>query len=252
MAKDVGPDSPNQTNPTAGTAMRGAATSNRSISTAPFDVSDENWKQRALLVKVEVTKLESDDKSKSYDVLAFTFRGVDYLTKGDNPHVPLFIHREWVIDAETTNGHTIEEQVQWQNDRLAHMFDVFMGMDAHKALNDGAGLGASEGGAWLDFFKSVANSFNTGRNGKPIFANTEGRLIPCYLKLVYDRTGKVRIPLGNFLDIIDEKMPTNLRKNRGDVFTRPAKSGGRARSGASSNDVGDSAPPSDLPPGFVV
>lgn len=231
----------------------GAVNVDKSIRTASFDVNPNKWVQKAILSSVTSEMLEGDDDPDvKYPTLTFVFRGEEYMTMGDDPHVPMFVHREWAVLKPTKKGHSIEKQCEWQDQRIAQLFDVFMGAGAHKKLNGGKGIGAVEVMTWPNFFDSVANSFNAARNTKPVFQTAEGKNIPVYLKLTYGDNGRLQIPFGNFIDTFKEGRAHLLRKEKDDRFERPATPGSRRAavggSAGGGSDVG--MPPTDLPDGF--
>ena len=231
----------------------GAVSVDKSIRTASFEVNPTKWLNKAILLEVVAEVLEGeDDPDIKYDTLTFIFRGEEYLTMGDDPHVPMFVHREWAILKPTKKGHSIEKQCEWQDQRVAQLFDVFMGAGAHKKLNGGKGIGAVEVMTWKNFFASVANSFNTARNAKPVYQSAEGKYLPIYLKLTYGDNGRLQLPFGNFVDTFKEGRAHLLRKEKDDRFERPASpTSRRAAAGAAGggSDAG-AMPPTDLPDGF--
>lgn len=236
--------------PTGPMRGQGGVAVENAIRTASFDVSPENWKHRAVLAEVVHETLESKEAGSTeiYDVLKFVFRGHGYNPGNTDPHVPMFIHREWTILNPTDKGHSVEKQVGWQNSRIAQIYDTFMGDGANLKLHGGAGVGSQGDGSWKGFFQAVANDFNTAREGKPVFQTKDGQFIIVWMMLAFDTRGRLQIPFGNFIDIFKEGRNTLLRKEK-NVFSPPVNPnrGGRAAAAAS---TGSYDAPTDLPDGF--
>ncbi len=217
------------------TYSRGAVTAEKVFDTIQFPVSPEKMFHLGHLINVIAETVESE-KNEPYDCITFTFKEVN----GQS----IYSHREFAITKPFTdksgNEHTIEEQCGWQDRVLAQLYNVYMGLNAHvdAKLGDNAESDA-------DFFAKVANSFNTNRNGKPIYQNDKAQPMPVWLKLVY--VGNyVKFPsFGNFIDLYVEGKPTNLRSNKGDVFTPPSANKPNV---PPTGGAGGAAP--SMPPGF--
>lgn len=224
-----------QSNEAAATTgyTRGAVTAEKVFDTIQFPVSPEKMFHLAHLVNVTSETVESE-KSEAYDCITFTFKEVG----GQS----IYSHREFAITKPFTdksgNEHSIEEQCGWQDRVLAQLYNVYMGLNAHvdAKLGDGAESDA-------DFFAKIANAFNTNRNGKAIYQNDKSQPIPVWLKLVY--VGNyVKFPsFGNFIDLFVDGKPTNLRANKGDVFTAPSANKPNVPTGGATSTQ-------SMPPGF--
>lgn len=237
---------------------RGAIAVDNSIKTASFSITPDNWLQQAVLVNVWAEQKEGkgDNEGKVYDTINFEFRGLGFVNEGDNPHVPRFVLSEFAILQDAKSGTPASKLIKIQDERIAQIYDTFMGVGKNKTANEGKGLGYVEGktetgnASWGEFYESVANSFRTARKNEPVYKSGEGRLIPVWLKLTFDSSGGHQVPMGNFIDQMREGRETLLRKGSPAQYEAPTKTR-KTNTGNASNTATDAAAGGKpLPKGF--
>lgn len=227
----------------------------KSKSVVPFEVSEQNKFNVAQIIKFEasVRKTENDGV-----VPVLVIHWAD--TKKEREH----FHTEWAIREDVEwNGKTydVNEQVSWQDDMLAHLYNTFAGDGAHSE----AGLGeineekiasvelpeGLEGEAmidWFYFFWSVADQFNNNRDGKPIYQNKDGKPILHWVKLTYNKKDNLQIPKwGNIIDLYVKGKPTLLQMGKKDSYTKKPKVNIPS---AAANNFQPPATDDNLPEGF--
>jgi hypothetical protein len=228
---------------------RGGVHVEQSIKTASFSISPDNWMHKAVLTEVfyQGKAGTGDNEGTTYDTINFVFRGVEFITEGDNPHVPRFQLTLFAVLNASKSGRSVEDRIKDQDKIIAQIFDVYAGIGKHAAINNGKGLGAVEGkpsATWQEFYESVANSFNTIKKGEALYKTVDGKYIPIWLKLTYSPTGETQVPIGNFIDVIREGKNTLLRKGSDSQYIAPNRerrsvSGGAAAANAAINDLPD-------------
>lgn len=196
----------------------------------PFEVSVETPFNRAAITKVSVTTKEAteSDDEKSYLVFDFVHESGERF------------HRHYEFEVHKGMGQMSEDDVVLNQDRkVAHLYNTFMGDGAHaKAANGTHSLGTcftknAEGevvpkaeASWKEFFSSVAKSFNTSNKGGPVFKVDDDTFKTFWIKLTYDKNGKMQVPLfGNFVDEYREGVKCMLDIDpRYDLLAKPSSS----------------------------
>jgi hypothetical protein len=132
-------------------------------------------------------KQEEIGKDKKFNVLIFVFR--DEL--GDRT----YRHSEFPIEDDAEKR---DVRLQGLYSRIGHIFTAFAPMP-----QEGLGTGAT---SFQDFFSKVANSFNTGNAGKPVFVREEADKkfpVSVWLKLTVDKKDNIGFPMSpNFIERI--------------------------------------------------
>lgn len=213
----------------------------------PFAVTKDNPFVIAKLVEVVVG--ESEEKKNPYLLFHFTDK------KGKQTYFHYENFNNEPIEKKSGGEISVEELNETQDRRIAHIFNTFMGTEAHSRVNEGEGLGADADQTIEDdkefakaFFEAIANSFNTARAGGPVFNDAKGNPIYVWMRLVYNG-GRLGFPLyPNFLDVFEQGRPTYLRTGKSDVLTPPSKGGNRSEITV---DNADEPADSGLPPGFA-
>lgn len=170
-----------------------------------------------------------------------------------------FIHREYFNekDHRSKSGKvtTVEKLNEEQEQRIAHIFNAFFEKpNAHARANDGKGLapdvsGESAEEATRDFFEKVAKSFNTLRDGKPIYETEDSKPIPVRIRPTFIGTSQGFPRYPNFIERFRENRVTLLRPNAYDNYEPAKKNSGGATIKVDEDNGGSDA---GMPPGFDV
>lgn len=199
----------------------------------PFIVTPEAPFNVAGIEKMEITwSKDKDDKKRCALQILFVN------SEGTRHHA----HYENEIDGDLGTL-TEEKRISAQDAHFAHLYDTFMSDGAYRTAGpqgtplgtvftkpkpgvDGAEPVAATVIAEPDyhkFFESVLNSFMTGNDGKPVFQNKDGGIIPVWLKLTYDKDGRLQVPLfNNFVNLYVKGKECLLNIDpRFDVVTKP-------------------------------
>jgi hypothetical protein len=204
----------------------------------PFPITYDNY---YFLTKLEEVVME-EGESRSGDpqlTLKFKFKSAD-----DNyTHT----HTEYAI---MEGDNRADDKLDWQDARIAHLYNCFMGENAHAK---GKGIGAFKEDAADDgfegnkhFFKALVANFNKdGENKAPIFKNGDA---PVYfwLKLCYNSKGYTQLPFPNFCQRYVEGEDCILERKSREIYDKP-KPDAPVAGGAA---VVTTAPKSGLPKGF--
>lgn len=202
-----------------GTPQFGVTSETQSKNSTPFKAGFT----KSVLVGVKKEEIGKTDK---YTVLTFTFKDM----AGDKT----YRHSEFMVKPDDTNR---EKKTNGLNVRIKHIFEAFAPFPT-----GGIGVGAT---SWEDFFDKVANAFNTGNNGKPVFNRIEAdKEIPVivWLKTIYDKKNNLGFPLSpNFIErvktesqvepltlVIDkryDKIEQTDAKATGDIMGVPGQQG---------------------------
>jgi hypothetical protein len=189
-------------------------------STISFEPTADNPFPIAQLTNVEVVIVEKKEKDSEevlghYPNLVFTFKSVD----GERT----FTHKEMAVTEELvtdTKTYSIEERFEWQNEKVAKIFNAFAGEGAAQniALGEGAAdeydehetLSPEDESGILHanyaFMMKVADTFNKytsqgqGKAKTPVYQNKAGKPIFVWIKLVRNNRDYLQFPLyGNFI-----------------------------------------------------
>ena len=99
-----------------------------------------------------------------------------------------------VIGSLRTDGSPIEDttlgalyESMW--DRIKHIHDAFSAAPNYKAIEslpsiNEHGEAAKRVEQFTKFFQAIADAFNEGKGGKPIFVDAEGKTLPLWMKLI--------------------------------------------------------------------
>lgn len=107
-----------------------------------------------------------------------------------------------------------EQKERWNNDRILHFYEAYMGANTGvTALAIGKVLNGSES-TWENYYKGIANVFNTGKAGKPVFQDADAN-IPVRIKLTRSASGKnpnrLQMPLfGNVIERVIEGAKSSI------------------------------------------
>lgn len=224
--------------PTGG--RRAVAKEAVALNIVPFVISPEHWLHKALLVDVNYQLREGKkDPEKTYPVLNFVFRHIDHLKSPNDARVPMEIVTEWPITGD--DAATVNKRLNWQDNRLAQLYNCFMGDNAHQNI----ALGEGEHGdpaAWEAFYANLADTFNKGKNGNPIYKDENGNPYPIWLTLTYDPSGNTQLPFGNFIHLVRGAEPSYLRMRDKNEYIK-ADSKKSSKAGRSEMSGGGDLPP---------
>jgi hypothetical protein len=198
--------------------------------TVHFPVSNEKWLQTAIITSVSAYADEDKNKAGILEI-TFTSPNGDYEYK----------HQERPV-TKGSNNHSAEAMSGWQLQRLCHIYNAFMGKDAHKNVKTkGRFLGDSEDNTWMGFFKAVADDFNGAKEDKPIYQDAEGKALEVWLKLTRSGDkGYLGLPFPNFIELKVEGRESLIAKGYKDVFEMP-----KTFSSTPTSPAGSDAPPTD-------
>lgn len=250
--------------PTTRKSTRGAITEAKSTSVVPLQPTEAEKFPIGQLVSVSASfRKTTDDGAKP--VLVFHF--------ADGAKERQHYHTEWCL-LKDSDKFTIAEQITWQNDFIAHIWDTFMGVGSHAKAQLGAmtdeyfnaieipeEISETEDEEdlaarvdWYAFFYRVADQFNTGRAGKPIYQTTkDGKAVPVVvrIKLILDNKGDYyQLPkFGNFLELWVAGKPTLLQLGKKDRITKAPAANYSQYTNPAANPASNPAQ-DDLPAGF--
>ena len=214
----------------------------RASSETLFPVSPENWKHVAVLTKVSVeTNTNKDDEE--YISLDFHFQSPN----GDYN----FTHKERAVESDDAK---FDDKSKWCDQRMAHIYNAFMGVNAHTNVN-GKGLGTPDDAtdaSWEGYFHALARDFNTARKGAEVFKDDKKKPLVVWLRLVYTKTGYLSLPFPNFIELYREDKPCLLMKGK-DSYEQPKKDnpfggGGNAGAGNGGGNPGTTVTGTKTPP----
>lgn len=207
----------------------GVTTETKSSNITPF----KGGLHKGLLKEVKVEEIGKKDK---YIVLSFLFT--------DFENIKTFKKSEFMVDQ---NDDKFEVKLNGFNSRIKHIWEAYAPFPT-----TGIGVGATD---WKQYFEKIAESFNKGNNGQPIFKKVEGdksSLIPVWLKLTYrPNDGKLDFPLSpNFIERLKEtnisEPSTLIIDNNYDITVQPegkkkgnVMGGNRVVGGAGNNSATD-------------
>ena len=223
------------TNPTTA-PMIGMSEETRGAGKIPFEVTEENKFNKAALTDVYYKEQTNKKKpSEKYDTLNFVFESGD----GTKRHVESMFA---VLKGSKDGSYTAKDFMDWQNGKIKQIFETYLPMTAER-------LALIQGTTWKDYYEKLEKLFKTGgANGKEVYKNEEGKLIPVWLKLTYGKTGDLAIPFGNFIEKIrlgdngNSTKPNLLAVDKKDVFTQPKQDAAVVNTQKVNTD--------DLPAGF--
>lgn len=155
----------------------------------PFQVSTDNPFNKCILTKVEAkeTEIKKGDSAGTKPItLNLTFESADRTKR----HTETF----WPIKSDDAK---FDEKFGWMEQRIKHVVEKYIDVTSDVA-------NALSGDSFDEFFHNVANVFNTGKAGKPIFKTDDDKGIPMWLKLVYDKSNRLQFPFPNFLEKVGE------------------------------------------------
>lgn len=146
---------------------------------------------KAVLVSV---KAEEIGKTNKYKVLNFKFKDLEGIKS--------FSHTEFIPTGKATTKQTEAENYATKkggfNSRIKHIFETYA-----KFPEQGLGFGATN---WDDFFNKIAEAFNTGNAGKPVFQQIKEDKtfnIPVWIKNTYSSSNNLQFPMSpNFIERI--------------------------------------------------
>lgn len=225
---------------------RGAiGTDTQTSNLVAFSISKENPFPQAKLVDVK----SQLSKEKENPYLSFVFT--------DGKGKQTFIHNEYMntepIQTKKGNEISVEDQNATQDRRIGHIYNVFFTTpEAHTKANGGKGLGAGATGKDVkeltkNFFDKIAEDFNKGKDGKPVYQTADGKPIIVWLRLTHTAIG-LQFPLyPNFIDRYVQGRPTYLRPGAKDEY-EPVKRNSKKNTISVSEAEG--VEENDLPPGF--
>lgn len=146
--------------------------------------------QKGVLTDV-IAYEKTSKKGQVFNVLEFKF--VDLKNEAT------FEKIEFEVNSNDTKS---TEKTKALNIRIKHIYEAFTTFP-----KDGIGTTATN---WIEYFKMIADAFNTnGKENTPIF-KLEGKLIPIYLKFTYFNN-ILGLPYSpNFVEVIKEGKETNL------------------------------------------
>lgn len=215
---------------------------------APIAVSPENRHPEVYLFNVSSDTINDDEKGELHS-LTFELRTPDNIQGTKLKLFPVTND----VNYRTKDGEavfTVAQQIERQDFVIGHWYDSFKGMGS--AVKDGLGANAT---GWHDFFNKIADAFNAGNNGKPVYKDNSGKYILCRVRLVFDKSNYLSIPKnGNFFEVVREGITSKLPNYAGDKVTPVAKASkddvkSRVLGSAASNP--QAAEGGDLPPGFM-
>jgi hypothetical protein len=151
---------------------------------------------KGFLSKVESKEIEiksGDSKGEKRKVLDFTFTDTAEIDKAK----VRFIHTEWELEEVTTDDG--KKKFEGAKARIKHIHDT-VNPNSSVIL----GQGATSFGNW---FEIIANQFNEGANGKPVFFNKPLFIFVCYQKSK-DITQFPLFP--NFIEIANKPKPVTI------------------------------------------
>lgn len=173
----------------------------------PSNYDDLNGLVLGTLQKVEVEleespKIKDDGSENPYQfagmkvpTLKFIFK--NHLRPEDKDRADrFFTHAEKNIVSVKNNGEKIaprklESLYDSMWSRIKHIHDAFENTPNYKPFEslpeiDPAAPDDKLNEQFINFFQTVADAFNKGKDGKPIFVDDKGVNIVCYMKLVAD------------------------------------------------------------------
>lgn len=144
----------------------------------------------------EVKQEQIGKKEEKYDVLVFIFKDL----AGDRT----YRHTEFPVKSDDAKR---DVKLQGLNKRIGHIYTEFTPMP-----KEGLGMGAKN---FKDLFTKIADAFNTGNNGKPIYMREESEKklpIITWLKLTVDGKNNIGFPLSpNFIERVKENNVNEAR-----------------------------------------
>ncbi len=188
--------------------------------------------------------------------LVFTFR--NYVRKNDLDKADRFyIHTENVIGAVKSSGDKIEQatlqsiyESMWA--RIKHIHDAFVSDPNYAPFKllpeiDEYGKTADRVEQFTQFFNVIADAFNKGKDGLPIYKGANDSKLPCYMKLVaeYKQRKWLELPTfvgEGFIERYKEGVPPTIELKPSDTVELAAGKGAIKASSASSDDI-DNLPP---------
>lgn len=165
------------------------------ISTEQKSSNSVNFSKRGIY-KVYLTdvKVEEVGKDTKFTVLSFNF--------SDAEGIKSFKHSEFIVDS---TDEKFEKKLNGFNSRVKHIFETYIPFP-----KSGIGFGAT---SFEDYFTKIAESFNTGNEGLPIFKTKEGASILVWIKLAfYNTKGNIGFPLSpNFIEKVKADNQTEAK-----------------------------------------
>ena len=110
-----------------------------------------------------------------------------------------FVTKEGAAVSNDTLGNLFEQM----NDRIVHLHNTYIGLPNYKAIPE---ISFNEKGnakerlaSFKQFFTEIADAFNKGANGKPIYIDGKEHLVPCYIKVLPEYRSKAFYTLPTFV-----------------------------------------------------
>ncbi|MBS1960733.1 MAG: hypothetical protein JST04_00850 [Bdellovibrionales bacterium] len=167
----------------------GVKTETVSTTQIPFNVTSQNPFNKCMLVSVEAkaTEIKKGDKAGQKPVtLSFTFESGDRTKRHTETIWPL-----------ADDDAKFNDKFGWMEQRIKHVAEKYIDITPEIANQ-------LSGDNFDEFFTNVANVFNTGKAGKPIFKTEDDKPIAMWLKLTYDNNNRLQFPFPNFLEKVSE------------------------------------------------
>jgi hypothetical protein len=217
---------------------RGAVDTSVAQTRIGFPISNENPFNTCYISSVESRDIapDPDDEAQEPKTPALFI----HLTHTDDDRMREDIAL-WPIVKDYENF-TIKQQETKQDYVISHILGEF--------IEPPKGLGA-DATSWKDFFDKIADAFNKGKEGKPVYQDEKGRSYMCRVKLVRSaKMNKVEVPrYGPFFERVVEGKVSILQVTQYDNFTATA-GGNKAAKAKAAGGRGDVTGGIKIPAGF--
>ncbi len=164
------------------------------------------------VIETQVEKIREDGSENTWEYAGFKIPALMFTFKqsksNPNDRDRILNYVESIITFRTKDGmpvpmETIENLFTQMNDRIVHIHDAYKNDINYTTLSDfefdEKGDTKSRIESFKNFFLNIADSFNKGKNQKPIYLGKDDKLLPLYIKVLPDYNTKSFYTLPSFV-----------------------------------------------------